>query len=188
MHGVAVERGQIPVAASVHEAEQIGAQRHQRAGAAGRAVQPPHQFLPPRLGSKMQVAGVLVGRLRAPGLDRLRQPFAVRTVVASQGLEERQPAGIVEMTVAVEHLARHRDAGSLAAAGQQRLAQFEQFGGVLLRIRRPAAAKQSAAALGNRGEKVGEEGVAAHGGRSNPDSGRNLYTRIRAERITIKRG
>ena len=65
MHDVAVERGQIPV--PVHEAEQIGAQRHQLAGAARRAVEPPDQFLPPRLGRKMQVAGVLVGRLRAPG-------------------------------------------------------------------------------------------------------------------------
>ena len=117
----------------------------------------------------MQVAGVLVGRLRAPGLDRLRQPFAVRTVVAGQRLEERQPAGLVELAIAVEHLARDRDAGSLAAARQQRLAQFDQLGGVLFRIRRPAAAKQGAAALGNRGEKVGEEGVAAHGGRSSPD-------------------
>ena len=169
MHGVPVKRGQILVAASIHEAEQVGAQRHQLAGAAGRAVEPPDQFLPPRLRRKMQVAGVLVGRLRAPGLDRLRQPFTVRAIAAGQGLEERQPAGVVEMTVAVEHLARDDNAGSLAAARQQRLAQFDQFGGILFRIRWPAAAKQRAAALGNRGEKVGKEGVAAHGGRSGPD-------------------
>ena len=70
-------------------------------------------------------------RLRAPGLDRLRQPFAVRAVIARQRLEERQPAGLVELAIAVEHLARDRDAGRLAAARQQRLAQFDQFGGVL---------------------------------------------------------
>jgi hypothetical protein len=169
MHGVAVERGQILVGASIHEAEQIGAQRHQRAGAARRAVQPPDQFLAPRFGRKMQVAGVLVGWLRAPGLDRLRQPFAVRAIAARQRFEKRQPAGVVEMAIAVEHLTRDDNAGSLAAARQQRLAQFDQFGGILFRIRRPAAAKQGAAALGNRGEKVGKEGVAAHGGRSGPD-------------------
>ena len=185
MHDVAVERGQILVAAPFMRPEQIGAQRHQLAGAAGRAVEPPDQFLPPRLGSKMQVAGVVVGRLRAPGLDRLRQPFAVRAVIARQLLEERQPSGVVEMAIAVEHLARDRDAGSFAAARQQRLAQFDQLGGILFRVRRSAAAEQGAAALGNRGEKVGEEGVAAHvGGRIR--IGWKSYTRFKTEGITIK--
>jgi len=94
VHDVAVERGEVLVA--VHQAKQIGAQRHQFAGAARRAVQPADQFLPARLGSKMQVAGVIVGRLRAPGLDRLGKPFPVRTVIADQGFEERQPAGVVD--------------------------------------------------------------------------------------------
>ena len=169
MHDVAVERGKILVA--VHQAKQIGAQRHQLAGAARRAVEPADQFLPPRLGGKMQVAGVVVARLRAPGLDRLRQPFPVRAVIARQRFEERKPAGLVEMAVAVEHLARHRGAGSLAAARQQRLAQFDQVGGILFGVRRPAAAKQGAAALGNRGEKVGEESVAAHVSDVGPKSG-----------------
>ena len=86
MHDVAVERGKILVA--VHGAKQIGAHRHQFAGAARRAVQPADQFLPPRLGGKMQVAGVIVVRLRAPGLDRLGQLFPVRTVIAGQRFEE----------------------------------------------------------------------------------------------------
>ena len=81
----------------LHQAEQIGAHRHQFAGAARRAVEPAEQFLPPRLGGKMQVAGVIVGRLRAPGLDRLRQSFAVRAVVAGQRLRKTQPAAGVEM-------------------------------------------------------------------------------------------
>ena len=63
MHHVAVERGKVLVA--VREIEQIGAHRHQLAGAARRAVEPADQFLPPRFGSKMQVAGILVGGLRA---------------------------------------------------------------------------------------------------------------------------
>ena len=114
MHDVAVERGQILVA--LHQGEQVGAHRHQVAGAARRAVEPADQFLPPRLGSKMKVAGVAVVRLRAPALDRLRQLFAVGAVVAGQRFEERQPAGGVEIVVAVEHVARHRGAGSFAAA------------------------------------------------------------------------
>ena len=51
--------------------EQIGAHRHQIAGAARRAVEPADQFLPSRFGSEMQVAGVVIARLRAPGFDRL---------------------------------------------------------------------------------------------------------------------
>ncbi len=64
----------------------------------------------------MQVAGVFVGRLRAPGLNCLRKPLPVRPVVANQGFEERQPAGVVEIMVAVENLPRHRGAGGFPPA------------------------------------------------------------------------
>ena len=160
MHDVAVECCQILVA--LHQRKQIGAHRHQVAGAARRAVEPADQFLAPRLGSKMQIAGVGVVRLRAPALDRPRQPLAVGTVVAGKRCEERKPAGRVEVVVAVEHFAGHRGARCLAPARQQRLAQFEQFGGVLPRVRRGAPPQQRAAALGNRGQQVGEKGV-GHG-------------------------
>ena len=118
-------------------------------------------------------------------LDRLRQLFAVRTEIARQRFEEGQPAGGVEVVVAVEHLARHRGAGGFAAARQQRLAQFEQFGGVLPGVGRLAAAKQRAAAFGNRREKVGEEGV-GHGRVESSDYAES-YTGFRAMPITIKR-
>ena len=120
MHDVAVERGQILVA--LHQGKQVGAHRHQVAGAAGRTVEPADQLLPPRLGREMKVAGIGVVRLGAPALDRPRQFFAVGAEIPRQRLEERQPAGGVEVVVAVEHLARHRGAGSFAAARQQRLA------------------------------------------------------------------
>jgi len=58
------------------------------AGAARRAVQAANQFLPPRLGGKMQVAGVIVVRLRAPGLDGMGKLFPVRAVLAGQRFEE----------------------------------------------------------------------------------------------------
>ena len=70
----------------------------------------------------MQLAGVGIIGLRAPALDRLRKPFPVRTEMARQRFEELKPAGFVEVTVMVEHLARHRGAGGFAAARQQRLA------------------------------------------------------------------
>ena len=114
MRDVAVERGKVLVA--FHEIEQIGAHRDQFAGPARCAVKPSDQFLPPRLGSKMQVAGVGVIRLRAPALDGLCKLFPVRTVIARQRCEKRQPAGLVEVMVAIEHLARHRGAGGLAPA------------------------------------------------------------------------
>ena len=108
MHHVAVQCCQILVA--LHQRKQIGAHRHQLAGAARRPVEPANQFLPPRLGSKMQIAGIGVVRLRAPALDRPRKSFPVGAVVAGKRREEREPAGCVEVVVAIEHLAGHRGA------------------------------------------------------------------------------
>ncbi len=123
MHDVAVERGKVLVA--VHGAQQIGAHRDERAGAARRAIQLADQFLAPRLGGKVEIAGVSVGRLRPPSLDRLGKFFPVRTEIAGQGFEECKPAGLIEIMVMVQDLARHRCAGGLASPGQERLAQFD---------------------------------------------------------------
>jgi hypothetical protein len=183
MHDVAVEGCQIPVA--LHQGKQVGAHRHQFAGAARRTVEPANQFLPPRLGGEVKIAGVVVARLGAPALDGLRQLFAVRTVVAGQRFEEGELAGGVEVVVAVEHLARHRGARSLAPARQQRLAQFEQFGSVLPVVRRPAPPQQCAAAFRNRREQIGEKGV-GHCFGSNPGDG-EPYIGFRLSPIIIKR-
>ena len=165
MHDVAVERGKILVA--VLDVKQVGAQRNQFAGAAGRAIEAPEQFLPPRLRCKVQIAGAVAGRPRAPGFDRLLQLLLIRSIVARQRLEKRDAAGFIEIVIAVEHLARDRGAGRFAGAGQQRLAQFDQVGGVLPGVRRSGAAQQRAAAFGNRSEQAGEE-VVAHE-TDNPD-------------------
>src|SRR3954449_7626027 len=106
MGHVAIQRGQFAVA--VHEPKQIGAHCHQIAGAARGSVQTPNQFLPPRLGSKMKMAGVFIASLRTPALYRPGELFPVRTEVASQRLEECQPLSVIEMTVSVENRARHR--------------------------------------------------------------------------------
>src|SRR3977135_1986276 len=67
------------------------------------------------------------------------------------------------MAIVVEHLARHRGAGGFAPARQQRLAQFDQAGAVLLAVGGTAAAQQRTPALGDRGQQVREKGI-AHGG------------------------
>jgi hypothetical protein len=61
--------------------------------------------------------------------------------------------------VALDHFAGHRRAGRLAPAGQQRLAEVDQAGGVLLAVIRLTAAEQGATALRNGCKQVGEEGV-----------------------------
>src|SRR2546423_8270414 len=114
MGHVAIQRGEFAVA--VHEPKQIGAHCHEVAGAARGSVQPPNQFLPPRLGSEMKMAGVFIASLRTPALYRPGELFPVRTEVAGQCLEECPPLGVVEMTVSVENLARHRSAGGFAPA------------------------------------------------------------------------
>src|SRR5437763_16681010 len=114
MGHVAVQRGEFAVA--VHEPKQIGAHCHQVAGPARGPGQPPNQFLPPRLGSEVKIAGLFVAPLRAPTLYRTSELFAVRTEVAGQRLEECQPLGVAEMTVSVENLARYRSAGGFAPA------------------------------------------------------------------------
>ena len=109
----------------------------------------------------MQLAGstVAIAALGAPGLDRLGKPGTVGAEVAGQRLEEGKAAGSVEMVVAVEHLARHGGAGGFAAARQQRLAQFHEFGGVQPGLGAVAPPQQRAAALGNGRQQVGEKGV-----------------------------
>ena len=64
----------------------------------------------------------------APAFDRLRELFPVRTEAACQRFEECEPLGLVEMTIAVENLARYRSAGGFASAREQGFAQFDQFG------------------------------------------------------------
>src|ERR1044072_5649458 len=116
MHDVAVER--VEVVMAILDVKQIGTQRYQFARAARRAVEPAEQLLAARLGCKMQVAGAVAARLRVPRLDRLLQPFLVRAVVARQRPEEGDAAGLIEMVITVEHLARDRSSGCFAGAGQ----------------------------------------------------------------------
>ncbi len=143
MHHIAVERGQVLVA--LHQSKKVGAHRHQVTGAARCAVEPADQLLPLRFGREVKIAGIAVVRLAAPALDRLRQFFAVGAEIPGQRFEEGHPAGGIEVVVAVQHLTRHRGAGCLATARQKRLAELQQFGGVLAGDGRLTSPQQRAA-------------------------------------------
>ncbi len=183
MHDVAVERGQILVA--LHQGKQVGAHFHEVAGAAGGAVEPPDQLLPPRLGGKVKVAGVAVVGLGTPALDRGGELLAVGAEIARQRLEEGELAGGVEVVVAVEHVAGQRRGRSFAPAGQQRLAQSEQFRGVLAVAGRLAPPEQGAATFRYCGKQVGEEGV-GHVAVESSWFPEKSYTGFKAVPITIK--
>src|SRR5581483_5008990 len=115
--------------------------------------------LPPRFRRKMHRAAITIAGQRLPGLDRLRKFRPIGPEIAGQCLKKRQSCRRVELVIAVEHLARHGRARGLATARQQRFAQFDQVGGVLLAVGGFATAQQAAAALGNGRQQVGEEGV-----------------------------
>ena len=161
MRHVVIDRGEI--LAAVHVREQIGAHGDEIAGAVRRAVEAADQFLPPRLGGEMHQR-CHCRRRAAPARPRSPSRACARSGPKSRASASKKatPAGGVELVVAVEHLARHRRARGLAAARQQRFAQFDQVGGVLLAVGGFATAQQAAAALGNGRQQVGEEGV-GHG-------------------------
>src|SRR6185437_6224214 len=147
MRDVAVERGKVLVAA--YQAEQVGAHRDQISGATGRTVQPPDQFLPPRLGSKVEGATIAFARLGDPGFDGLVDPVSVGTEIPRQRKEEAAPFRGIEIVIAIENFAGHRGTGGLATAGQYRLAEFDQAGGVFLSVVWRAAVEQGTPALRN---------------------------------------
>ncbi|MGY3469621.1 hypothetical protein ACVW0I_006492 [Bradyrhizobium sp. LM6.11] len=157
MRDVAIERGEIGM--SVHHTEQIGAHVDEIAGAAGRAVEAADQLLPARLGGEVKGAGILVGRLGTPCLDRLGQAFPIRAEITHQCFEEGAASRLIQLLVGVEHLTRHGSARSFAPARQQRTAELDQPVGILRGVSRIPATKQRAATLGDGGEQVGEEGV-----------------------------
>src|SRR5258708_16634562 len=101
MYDVAVKRGKILVA--VLDVEQISAHRHQLAGCARRAIQSAKQFLASWLGSEVKIAGAIFGGSGAPVLDGLLQPGLIPAVAAFQRLEEGRAAGLIHITLALQH-------------------------------------------------------------------------------------
>ena len=121
MNEIVVDHAEI--VAMIHGVEQLLAHAHQRRGAAGSEIEPAEQFEPPRL------AGDDEARPPSRRTATCRQAAMARSmrgaIMAERGgerLEEgdARPGG--QFGVARQDFLRQRDAGSLAAAGQQLLA------------------------------------------------------------------
>ena len=125
MDEVVVDGPEVVLAMGEH-VEQLLAHAHQRDGAAGREIEPAEQLLPARLGGRMHLGCGLVGRIVAPGGNRRLQAGRVGPEALRQRLEEGDARAGREFRVAGEDIARHRDAGGLAAAGQQVVAELDQ--------------------------------------------------------------
>ncbi len=152
--------------------EQAGAHGDQCRGGAGREVQPADQLLPARLAGGVEFGEAALGGGGGIGGDRLVEPRLVRAEGLGQRLEEGDALAGLQGAVEDQYLAGQRDAGGLAAAGEQLLAEFDDIGGA----DRPDGAafapfQQGAAALGYGAEQVAEEaGVAIRHASSNPQS------------------
>ena len=120
MNEIVVDLGQI--VAVVHGVEQLLAHAHQRGGAAGREIEPAEQFEPPRLAGLLQLGGVVGARRGPPGRDGAVDAGAIVTERGGERLEKGDARPGRELGIARQDLVRERDAGSLAAAGQQLLA------------------------------------------------------------------
>ena len=104
--------------------DEVLAHGHERAGAAGREVQPAEHFLTRRLDR-------LEKRLQGPRRLRLvvggpggAQALLVGTEIASQQSEERDALGDRQAAVKIEQLPSQRNAGGLATPRQQQSRQI----------------------------------------------------------------
>ncbi len=157
VHEIGVDRRE--VVAMCQRIEQLLAHGDQRLGAARREIEPAQQFLTARLGGGMQLGRGGIVRLRPPGLDRRLDAGIVRPESGRQRLEEGDPRPGGQIGIAHQNLARERDAGGFAPAGQQLLAQFDQVFGALrgFVVAAAPALDQRAAPLGNRLQQFAEE-------------------------------
>ena len=100
---------------------------HKRGGAAGRKVEPAQQFLPARLGRLMDLGRRCVGGLALPGFDRGLQRVLLGPEALRQRFEKCDTRPDGQFRVTRQNFAGERDAGRLAAAGQQVLAERNQI-------------------------------------------------------------
>ncbi len=123
MDEIVVDDGEI--VAVIHGVDQLLAHTYQRRGAAGGEIEPTEQFEPARLAGVVQFGRGFVRWRLLPVLDRLLDAGAVRAEGGGERLEEGDARPDGEILVAAEDVAGQRHPGSLAAAGQQRLAQLQ---------------------------------------------------------------
>ena len=124
--------------------QQLLANPHQRRRAAGREIESAHELLARRLGRQMQrLHRRLAGRALKAGDGGLHLGRIGPELLSQRGQESQARLGF-GLRIALQQQARQRHAGSLAAAGEELLAQSDQ---IFRRRRAAGAAQQAAAAL-----------------------------------------
>jgi len=106
----------------------------------------------------MKRGGGLVRRRLTPSGDRALDGWPVVTEGLGQGFEEGDARSGGQFGVVRQYFLRQRHAGSLAAAGQQVLAEFDQTGGAFMRRFAPLALDQCAAAVRDALQHFAEKG------------------------------
>ncbi len=105
---------------------QFDPQGDKRLRPAGDVVEAAEELHPARLGGLLQRLGGGLAGGGDVGLGGGLQLFGVRPVVVREGAEHEGAAGIVEIAIGAQEVARLLRGGGLAAAGQQRLDHLEQ--------------------------------------------------------------
>ena len=146
------------IVAAIHGVEELLAHAHERGCAAGREIQPADQFQPSRLGGFMKLGRVVLGRRVAPGRDRRVDSGAIVAEGGRQRLEERDARSDRQRRIVRKDFVGKREAGGLAAARQQRLAEFDKTGRALARRLAALAHDQRAAAVGDALQHFAEKG------------------------------
>jgi hypothetical protein len=103
----------------IHGVEQLLAHAHQRRGAARSKIEPAKQFKTPRFAGDVELGRRFVGRRLAPGRNGAVNRRLIVTESGGERLEEGDARPSSQIGIACENFLRERDAGSLAAAGEQ---------------------------------------------------------------------
>ena len=155
MDEIVVDRRQ--VRALAEHVQQLLTHTHQQAGAARRKIETAKQFLTARLRRRMDAGGSFVDGLGLPRRDGFFHAGWVGAEALRQRLEEGDARADGQFAVTAENFASQSSARSLAAAGQQVLAEFDEAFRVGCGVDAPATIQQGAAAVGDRLEEFPEE-------------------------------
>ena len=146
------------IVAMIHGVEQLLAHAHQRRGTARSEIEPAKQFEPPRFAGGVKIGRGCVRRRLPPGGNGAIDPRLIVTEGSGQRFEEGDARPGCQLGVTRQNFLRQRHAGSLAAAGQQVLAQFNQTRRTFMGRLAPLALDQGAAAVGDALQHFAEEG------------------------------
>jgi hypothetical protein len=145
----------------LHELEQIRAHRDQRRGAPRRTIDPPEQLVATRLGGIVDFARRRFVAIRLELGHRVPHPIAIRPEILGEPAEKRRMIARIDRTIASNDLGGERNPRRLTSALDQSAAVVDQLIDAVIRILWPRLdLEHGAAALGDRGQKIVEEGVA----------------------------